>query len=101
MLSPMTPLLEKNLRPPRAGCGNTFSKVPLNGLPPGAFPWTKDEILHIIDMSISVLDPVDGTCEIHVQSTVCRGPCPARGWEKLSIIGCPNLNLETGRVVDR
>ncbi|OXV05454.1 hypothetical protein Egran_06778 [Elaphomyces granulatus] len=76
-----------------------------------AFPQTKDEMLDIIDMGgkgkggkqgrIWVLDPVDGTEKFMCnQQYAVALALLEDGQQKLGILGCPNLNLETGRVVE-
>lgn len=88
-----------------AGLEDAKSKTPL------AFPKTKDEMLDIIDMGgkgkggkqgrIWVLDPVDGTERfMRNQQYAVALALLENGQQKLGILGCPNLNLETGRVVE-
>jgi len=88
-----------------AGLEDAKSKTPL------AFPKTKDEMLDIIDMGgngkggkqgrIWVLDPVDGTAKFMCnQQYAVALALLENGKQKLGILGCPNLNLETGRVVE-
>ncbi|KKK19529.1 3'(2'),5'-bisphosphate nucleotidase [Aspergillus rambellii] len=72
-------------------------------------PKTKDEMLELIDLGAQgsckptgrswVLDPVDGTATFirGQQYAVCLA-LVEDGQQKIGVIGCPNLNLETGRI---
>ncbi|EAW13373.1 inositol monophosphatase family protein [Aspergillus clavatus NRRL 1] len=79
-------------------------------------PKSKEEMLYLIDLGAQgkcnpdtrawVLDPVDGTATFMQgqQYAVCLA-LVENGRQKLGVLGCPNLNLVTGRiqedVVDR
>lgn len=71
-------------------------------------PRSKDELLELIDLGQGefkqsgrtwVLDPVDGTATFMngQQYAVCLA-LVEDGCQKVGVLGCPNLNLETGRV---
>ncbi|KAF9892339.1 hypothetical protein FE257_002116 [Aspergillus nanangensis] len=72
-------------------------------------PCSKEEMLDLIDLGAQgtcsannrswVLDPVDGTATFiqGQQYAVCLA-LVENGRQKLAVLGCPNLNLETGRI---
>ncbi|CAK41862.1 carbohydrate phosphatase [Aspergillus niger ATCC 13496] len=79
-------------------------------------PSSKEEMLDLIDLGAQgncskqsrawVLDPVDGTATFiqGQQYAVCLS-LVENGYQKVGVLGCPNMNLETGRlhenIVDR
>ncbi|KAE8148405.1 hypothetical protein BDV25DRAFT_158381 [Aspergillus avenaceus] len=72
-------------------------------------PSTKEEMLELIDLGARgtcnrenrswVLDPVDGTATFinGQQYAVCLA-LVVNGVQRIGVLGCPNLNLETGRM---
>ncbi|KAL2215753.1 myo-inositol-1-monophosphatase [Thermoascus aurantiacus ATCC 26904] len=74
-----------------------------------ASPATKEELIDLIDLGVKgkcerqgrawVLDPVDGTATFMrgQQYAVCLA-LVENGQQKIGVLGCPNLNLESGIV---
>ena len=71
-------------------------------------PTSSEEMLNIIDLGcgpggrkgrVWILDPVDGTAAfMRGQQYAVSLALVEDGYEKVGVVGCPNMNLENGKV---